>query len=63
MVYQHGEKRARLDLRNIDKEVEKARCVVAGSVPVKQVRFLKITAPVIDGVILLDGSSIICRRC
>jgi len=42
VVYQYREKRARLDLRNIDKQVEKARRVAAGSVPVKKGRFLKI---------------------
>lgn len=42
VVYQYREKRARLDLRNIDKQVEKARRVVAGQAPVKKGRFLKI---------------------
>lgn len=43
IVYQYREKRARLDLRNIEKQVEKARKVVAGTTPVKKGRFLKIT--------------------
>lgn len=43
VVYQYREKRARLDLRNIDKQVDKARRVVAGTSPVKKGRFLKIT--------------------
>lgn len=43
VVYQYREKRARLDLRNIEKQVEKARKVVAGASPVKKGRFLKIT--------------------
>lgn len=42
VVYQYREKRARLDLRNIDKQVEKARRVVAGQSPVKKGRFLKL---------------------
>jgi len=42
VVYQYREKRARLDLRNIDKQVEKARRVVDGQSPVKKGRFLKI---------------------
>nr|WP_205881158.1 transposase [Leucobacter insecticola] len=43
VVYQYREKRARLDLRNIEKQVEKARNVVAGTSAVKKGRFLKIT--------------------
>lgn len=43
VVYQYREKRARLDLRNIEKQVEKARKVVAGTSAVKKGRFLKIT--------------------
>ena len=43
VVYQYREKRARLDLRNIEKQVEKARKVVAGTTPVKKGRFLKIS--------------------
>lgn len=42
VVYQYREKRARLDLRNIEKQVEKARRVVNGTSPVKKGRFLKI---------------------
>lgn len=42
VVFQYREKRARLDLRNIDKQVEKARRVVAGATSVKKGRFLKI---------------------
>lgn len=42
VVYQYREKRARLDLRNIDKQVEKARRVVDGVSPVKKGRFLKL---------------------
>lgn len=43
VVYQYRDKRARLDLRNIEKQVEKARRVVEGATPVKKGRFLKIT--------------------
>ncbi len=43
VVYQYREQRARLDLRNIEKQVEKARKVVAGTSAVKKGRFLKIT--------------------
>jgi ribosomal protein S2 len=43
VVYQYRQKRARLDLRNIDKQVDKARKVVAGATPVKKGRFLKIS--------------------
>lgn len=43
VVYQYREKRARLDLRNIEKQVEKAKKVVAGTAPVKKGRFLKIS--------------------
>lgn len=42
VVYQYREKRARLDLRNIEKQVEKARRVVAGQSPVKKGRFLRL---------------------
>lgn len=37
-MYQYREKRARLDLRNIEKQVQKAKKVVAGATPVKQGR-------------------------
>lgn len=43
VVYQYREKRARLDLRNIDKQVAKARRVVDGVSPVKKGRFLRLT--------------------
>lgn len=43
VVYQYRQKRARLDLRNIEKQVEKARRVVAGTSPVKKSRFLKLS--------------------
>jgi hypothetical protein len=40
-VYQYRAKRARLDLTNIDKAVEKARCMVAGKTGYKKNRFVK----------------------
>lgn len=43
VVYQYRHKRARLDLRNIDKQVEKAHRVVSGASPVKKSRFLKLS--------------------
>lgn len=43
VVYQYRQKRARLDLRNIDKQVEKTRRVVAGVAPVKKGQFLKVS--------------------
>lgn len=43
VVYQYRHKRARLDLRNIDKQVEKAERVVSGGAPVKKHRFVKLT--------------------
>ncbi len=42
VVYQYREKRARLDLRNIDKQVEKARRIVQGQSALKKGRFLKV---------------------
>lgn len=42
VVYQYREKRARLDLRNIDKQVEKARRIVSGQSSLKKGRFLKV---------------------
>jgi hypothetical protein len=42
VVYQYKTKRARLDLRNIEKVAEKAKRMVAGSAPIKRNRFLTI---------------------
>lgn len=42
VVYQYRDKRARLDLRNIDKQVEKAKRVVGGQSALKKGRFLKV---------------------
>ncbi|WGD36674.1 IS1634 family transposase [Lysinibacter sp. HNR] len=54
VVYQYREKRARLDLRNIEKQLEKAKKVVAGTTPVKKSRFVKISgaAKSIDQVLV-----------
>lgn len=43
VVYQYREKRARLDLRNIDTQVDKAQRVVAGVSPMKRGRFFSVT--------------------
>lgn len=42
VVYQYRQKRARLDLRNIDKQVEEARRVIIGTSALKKGRFLKV---------------------
>jgi len=41
-VYQYRQKRARLDLRNIDKQVEKANRIIEGTSAMKKGRFLKV---------------------
>jgi hypothetical protein len=43
IVYQYREKRAKLDLRNIEKQVEKARKIVAGTASSKRAKFLSVT--------------------
>lgn len=43
VIYQYREKRARLDLRNIEKQVEKAKRVIEGTSKLKKGRFLKLT--------------------
>jgi hypothetical protein len=40
VIYQYREKRARLDLKNIEAQVAKAKRMVAGTAPVKRNRFL-----------------------
>jgi len=42
VVYQYRQKRARLDLRNIDKQVEKANRIIEGTSAMKKGRFLKV---------------------
>lgn len=43
VIYQYKEKRAQLDLVNIDKQIAKARRVVSGQTPLKKMPFLTIT--------------------
>ena len=42
VVYQYREKRARLDLKNIDKQVKKAESIVSGKVTLKKAMFLEV---------------------
>lgn len=44
IIYQYREKRAKLDLRNIDKQIAKAQKIVDGKTPVKRAKFLSVTA-------------------
>ena len=44
VVYQYRAKRAALDLRNIEKQIAKARKVLSGQIPVKKTKFLSVTA-------------------
>jgi len=44
VVYQYRAKRAALDLRNIEKQIAKARKVLSGQIPVKKMKFLSMTA-------------------
>ena len=44
MIYQYREKRAALDLKNIEKQITKAERVVAGKTSVSRARFLTIKA-------------------
>jgi len=44
VVYQYRAKRAALDLRNIEKQIAKARKVLSGQIPVKRMKFLSVTA-------------------
>jgi transposase len=46
VIYQYRAKRARLDLSNIDKAVEKAKRMVAGKIGYKRNRFIKTTKTV-----------------
>ncbi len=43
IIYQYREKRAALDRRNIDKQIEKAKKIVNGTVTVKRAKFLSVT--------------------
>jgi hypothetical protein len=44
VVYQYRQKRADLDLRNIDKQIKKAENQLKGNVQIKKSKFLKLTA-------------------
>jgi hypothetical protein len=44
VIYQYRAKRAALDLRNIEKQIAKARKVLSGQIPVKRMKFLSVTA-------------------
>lgn len=44
IIYQYREKRAKLDLRNIAKQIEKAEKIIAGKTAVKKAKFLTVTA-------------------
>lgn len=44
IIYQYKEKRAALDIRNIQKQVAKAERVVSGKMPSKQAKFLSVKA-------------------
>lgn len=43
VIYQYREKRAKLDLRNIEKQIEKAERIISGKAPVKKTKFLSLT--------------------
>lgn len=43
IIYQYRAKRAALDIRNIEKQVAKAKKAVSGDIPVKKAKFLSIT--------------------
>jgi transposase len=44
VVYQYRTKRAALDLRNIEKQVTKAKKVLSGQIPANRMKFLRVTA-------------------
>ncbi len=44
IIYQYRAKRARLDMRNIEKHIEKANKIIQGRSPVKKAKFLKMKA-------------------
>lgn len=43
VIYQYKEKRAKLDLVNIEKQIKKARKIVEGKIPLKKATFITIT--------------------
>jgi hypothetical protein len=44
IIYQYRKKRAALDLRNIEKQIEKANKIIQGKSPVKRAKFLQMKA-------------------
>lgn len=44
VIYQYRAKRAALDLRNLEKQIAKARKVLSGQIPIKKMKFLSVTA-------------------
>lgn len=62
IIYQYRAKRASLDLKNVEKQLVKARRIVSGQAPVKRNRFLslktqekKLNQPLIDKAYALAG--------
>jgi len=43
IIYQYKEKRAALDLRNIEKQIANAEKIIHGTIPSKKVKFLSVT--------------------
>lgn len=43
IIYQYREKRAALDLRNIEKQITKAEKIVSGTIPNKKTKFVSVT--------------------
>lgn len=44
IIYQYREKRAQLDMRNLEKQIAKAEKIVSGDIPVRRARFLSVKA-------------------
>jgi transposase len=44
IIYQYRERRAKLDLRNIDKQIEKAEKIISGKAVAKRTKFLAVSA-------------------
>jgi hypothetical protein len=42
IIYQYREKRARLDMRNLEKQIAKAEKIVRGEIPARRTRFLNV---------------------
>lgn len=56
VIYQYKEKRAQLDLTNIDKQIAKAKRVVSGQAPLKKMPFLTLTQakPTLNQPLILE---------